>query len=132
MTHPSHAAAEAIVAELATFPGMEGCALVETDTGMVWYHAGAMDGMDRLGEAAIEFWRIQDRLSVHFEPMGPLRSAAYSFTNRVVALFPCSETPLLVLVCIAHKEGVRWNELAPRVGALQRTLRQARAGPVTA
>ena len=123
---------EAVINDLAGFPGMDGCALVETDTGMTWFHAGNTADIDRVAEAAIEFWRIQMRLSEHFTAMGPLQSAAYSFSQRVVALFPCSEQPPLVLVCIAHKTNVSWAEWGQRVAKLKHVLRQSRASPVAA
>lgn len=95
---------QAAIEELGQFPGMDGCALVDAETGMPWHHAGSAAGVERVAEAAIEFWRVQTRLSRHFEGMGHLQSAAYSFSNRVVALFPCGEAPPLVLVLYRPQE----------------------------
>ncbi len=116
-------AVQAIIGELGQFPGMDGCALVDAETGMPWYHAGSVEGVDRIAEAAIEFWRVQIRLSQHFEGMGPLQSAAYSFSRRVVALFPCSELPPLVLVCIARKSDVSWADWGQRAMQLRQLLK---------
>lgn len=99
-----------LVRQLALFPGMDGCALVEADTGMAWHYAGNWPDIERIGEAAVEFWRIQDRLQSHLAALGALHSAAYSFSNRVVALFPCSDTPRLILVCVAAKGNIQWHE----------------------
>ena len=108
--------------KLAAFPAIDGCALVEVDTGMAWHVAGNYPELERVGEAAIEFWRIQNRLSEHLGALGPLKSAAYSFANRVVALFPCLDNPALVLVCVAAKGPVAWAAWGVEVQALQRDL----------
>lgn len=104
---------------LADFPGIDGCALVETATGMVWHVAGSFPGVERISEAAIEFWRIQHRLSEHLTALGAIQSVAYSFSNRVVALFPCCDEPGLVLVAIAAKGPVAWPAWGVKVGAFR-------------
>ena len=111
--------------KLADFPAIDGCALVEVDTGMAWHVAGNYPDLERVGEAAIEFWRIQNRLSEHLSALGALKSAAYSFANRVVALFPCLENPALVLVCVAAKGPVAWAEWGVEVKALQLELQKS-------
>lgn len=115
--------AESIVHDLAQFPGVVGCALVETDSGMVWYHAGTVPDVDRIAEASIEFWRTPIRLSSSFSSMGSLQSTAYSFSKRVVSLFPCSDQPPLVLICIAQKGKVMWSEWGLEVQALKKALK---------
>ena len=112
----------AIVEELAAFKDIDGCALVETDTGMVWHFAGQLPDIERVAEAAVEFWRIQQRLSSQLAGLGELRSVACSFSNRVVALFPCCEEPSLVLVCVAAKGHIAWNEWGLKVAALRKEL----------
>jgi len=112
----------AIVEELATFKDIDGCALVEANTGMVWHFAGQSPEMERIAEAAVEFWRIQQRLSSHLAALGPLRSVACSFSNRVVALFPCCEEPSLILVCVAAKGHIAWKEWSSKVSDLRKAL----------
>lgn len=111
-----------LVQALGAFPGVGGCALVDADTGMTWFHAGAMGDMERLGEAAVELWRAEARLRDHFEPLGTLQSAAFSFSSRVVALFPCATTPALVLVCAADRNGMDWPAWANQVARLKAAL----------
>ena len=111
--------------KLADFPAIDGCALVEVATGMAWHVAGNYPELERVGEAAIEFWRIQARLSEHLGALGALRSAAYSFDNQVVALFPCCDDPALVLVCLAAKGPVAWADWGAEVETLKRTLADA-------
>lgn len=112
---------------LADFPGIDGCALVETSTGMAWHVAGSYPELERIGEAAIEFWRIQHRLQAHLTTLGTLKSAAYSFSNRVVALFPCCDEPGLVLVCVAAKGPVDWPSWGVKVENLRNAVAQSLA-----
>lgn len=117
----------AIVEELAAFKDVAGCALVETSTGMVWHFAGQLPDLERIAEAAVEFWRIQQRLSSQLVALGALRSVACSFSNRVVALFPCCEEPSLVLVCIAAKGHIAWDEWSVKVAHLRQALAAQRS-----
>ena len=126
---PNTAQVIAHLQELADFPGIDGCVLVESATGMVWHVAGNYPELERIGEAAIEFWRVQNRLSAHLTTLGPLRSAAYSFSNRVVALFPCSDEAGLVLVCVAAKGNVGWPAWSVKVEALRLVLAQSLVSP---
>ena len=119
---PNNTRVIALLQKLANFPSIRGCALVEVDTGMAWHVAGHYPQLERVGEAAIEFWRIQARLSEHLGELGALKSAAYSFENQVVALFPCCEDPALVLVCVAAKGPVAWANWGVEVEALRREL----------
>lgn len=106
---------------LASHPGIKGCALVDSDTGMVWYHAGDLPDLEKTGEAAVEFWRVQTRLSPHFAALGALQSAAYSFLNSTIALFPCLPNPL-VLVCIASKQAIDWARWGESALSLKQVL----------
>ena len=46
------------VESMAAMPGLEGCALVEIEAGMVWHHAGHIDGVQTFAEAASDYWRL--------------------------------------------------------------------------
>jgi hypothetical protein len=116
---------QALVSRLATFPGVQGCALVDADTGMVWYYAGQLPGIERLGEASVEFWRVQLRQSSYFEQFGPLESAAHSFAGQVIALFPCSGKPPLIAVCVADKAGMAWGPWGVKLAELKQVLKLA-------
>lgn len=111
---------------LASHPGIRACALVDADTGMVWYHAGELPDIERTGEAAIELWRVQTRLSPYFSALGALQSAAYSFLNSTIALFPCLPNPL-VLVCIASKQSIDWAPWGENVKSLKKVLATSEA-----
>lgn len=113
---------QALVDRLAAFAGVRGCALVDADTGMVWYYAGQLPGIERLGEASVEFWRVQLRQSSYFEQFGPLESAAHSFANQVIALFPCSHKPPLIAVCVADKAGISWGPWGAQLAEFKKVL----------
>ena len=122
---PHSARTKVQLQKLANFPAIDGCALVEVETGMAWHVAGNHPELERVGEAAIEFWRVQARLTDHLGELGALKSAAYSFENRVVALFPCCDAPPLVLVCVARKGPVNWAAWGAEVEVLRRGLASA-------
>lgn len=108
--------------QIAQLPAVDGCALVQEDTGMVWHHSGQTQDIERMSEAVIEFWRVHQRLRTPLASLGSLRSAAFSFSNQVVALFPCSMSPPLVLVCIIKKQPVDWSLWSPLIGALNQAV----------
>ena len=61
---------------MAALPGVDGCALVEVDAGMVWHHAGQIEGVQTFAEAASDYWRLYGRLAGQFEDLGELRTLA--------------------------------------------------------
>lgn len=110
------------VNQISQLPKMDGCALVQEDTGMVWHYSGQTKDIERISEAVIEFWRIHQRLKVPLSSLGSLKSAAFSFSNQVVALFPCSVSPPLVLVCITKKPPIDWSLWQPLIAGLNQAL----------
>ncbi|TAG26929.1 MAG: hypothetical protein EAZ37_07250 [Burkholderiales bacterium] len=108
--------------ELARAPAVQGCALVEVISGMVWHSAGPWEHMEQQAEAAVEFWRIQDRQAAHFEHLGNLRSSIYFFSAGSVALMPCPGRTPLVLVCIADRVGMDWGQWMQQLKPLHQLL----------
>lgn len=113
-----------LVQKLAAFPGIDGCALVESDTGMVWHYAGTWPDIEKIGEAAVEFWRLKRRLSAQLQNLGSLNSAAYAFSQQVVGLFPCSDSLGLILVFVGKKRKVDWSAWDTELKGLQTALTQ--------
>jgi Roadblock/LC7 domain len=112
----------ALMQELAAYPGVRGCALVDADSGMVWHHAGNLPDTEQLAEASIEFWRVHQRLSDQLCTLGELQSAMYSFADCVVALFPCITEPHLVLICVADKGKLAWRDWSAAAHKLRKLL----------
>jgi len=107
-------------------PGIVGCALVDANTGLVW-HARARDGVanaDRLWEAAVDYWRLHDRQSLHFAELGPLGAAVMYHSAGVLAVFPCCrDDPAVLLVSHGQHQGVDWVALQRRARAFGDLLR---------
>lgn len=109
------------LARLVAHPGIDGCALADAASGMVYFHAGALPDMESTAEAGIELWRVHSRHPAQFAPFGPLQSAAFAFRQKVVALFPCTASGL-VLVCVASKERIDWPGWGELVQELKKHL----------
>lgn len=99
--------------------GMDGCALVEAQTGMVWHHTGSFPNMEQVGEAAVEYWRTQRRVALALQELGDLRYATFKYAVRTVAIIPCDEDLGLVLVCVAGQNGVDWRQWTRSLPALR-------------
>ena len=113
---------EDCINQISQQPKMDGCALVQEDTGMVWHYSGQIKDIERISEAVIEFWRVHQRLKIPLQSLGSLKSAAFSFSNQIVALFPCIQSPPLVLVCITKKTSVDWSLWQPLILALNQAV----------
>lgn len=87
---------------MATMPGVEGCALVEIDAGMVWHHAGQIEGVQFMAEAASDYWRLYRRLASQFEDLGALQASLLVHTNGRITLLPCGNGMLLVALTRPH------------------------------
>jgi predicted regulator of Ras-like GTPase activity (Roadblock/LC7/MglB family) len=120
-----------ILQKLAAFDGVQGCALVEADTGMVWHYAGPMADMEHVGEAAVEFWRTQNRVAAQLGMMGPLKFASYNYGQRMIGLIPCDPDLSLVLVCVAISPGMAWNTWMKELPALRNAVKQFNAKQTT-
>ncbi len=110
--------------KLASAPAVQGCAIVEVDSGMVWHSAGRWGRMEQQAEAAVEFWRLQQRLSDHFNHLGALRSSTYFFTAGSVALLPCPGQSQLILVCVTDRTGMDWGAWMAQLKPLHQLLAQ--------
>jgi predicted regulator of Ras-like GTPase activity (Roadblock/LC7/MglB family) len=109
--------------KLAHFPGILGCALVEADTGMVWHHAGQQNEMERVGEAAVEFWRTQGRVAEQLGMLGELKFASYNYGQRTIGLIPCDLQQGLILVCLAQNPGVVWGQWMQELPAFRQLVK---------
>jgi hypothetical protein len=108
--------------QLASHAGILGCALVESDTGMVWHHAGTLSDMELVAEAAVEFWRTQRRVAIPLEAMGELKFASFKYAHQTIALVPCDEARGLILICAAQSQGVDWSDWIRHLPHLRQTV----------
>ncbi len=97
------------LSSMAGLTGVEGCALVEVDTGMVWHAAGQSEKMQILSEAASDYWRLYKRLNAHFADLGEMRASVFMHVHSRITLMPCGKDMLLVALT-REKTPVNWTE----------------------
>ena len=112
----------AILEELCESPGIEACVLSDVESGMAIHHCGDWPEIERIGEAAVEFWRVQQRLNGYFTSLGSLNAMAYFFKKHLVSLFPCETDPPVVLICVSRKNNVDWQLCRQAVVKLHKAL----------
>lgn len=103
--------------------GLEGCALVDSVTGLVWHAHGGMPNAEVAWEAAVDYWRLYQRQKQHFRAFGPLGAAVMYHHAGVLAVLPCCDDPPLVIVAHASHRKVDWigcQRSARAIGALVR------------
>lgn len=110
--------------ELAAAPGVRGCALVDSESGLVLHAVGSWPGEQPLWEAAIDYWRLHQRMSVHFAGLGDLGAAVMYHFGGVLAILPCSATGELLVVCVAENKSVDWSSWQRNVRRLGERLHQ--------
>lgn len=118
----SGATISSMLKAMAQLPGVQGCALVETESGMVWHHAGNLPELEHISEAAVEFWRIHQRVSGQLATLGSLHAAAYSFHQHILTMCPCGRAPARVLICVSNKTGMVWSDWNQQVTALRQLI----------
>lgn len=94
---------------MARTPGVDGCALVEIEAGMVWYHAGTIDDVQTFAEAASDYWRLHNRLAPQFEKLGDLRAFIIAHTQGRLTLLPCGKG-MLLLALTRHQTAMDWTQ----------------------
>ena len=120
--------AERIRAELARMamqPGLEGCALVEAGTGLVWHASGISASDERVWEAAVDYWRLYHRQKAQFTGLGPLGAAAMYHTAGMLVVLPCCADPDVLLVLHGRHRAVDWIALQGMARALGASLKSS-------
>ena len=103
---------------LAALGGVKSCALVDSQSGLVWYAAGREPAEETLWEAAIDYWRLHGRSNAHFAALGDLGAAVLYHRNAVLAIIPCAAQSDLLVVCVASHQGVDWRDWQRRIRAM--------------
>jgi hypothetical protein len=110
--------------ELAELQGVNGIALVDCASGMVVTKAGAIENLEQLSEAAIEFWRLSQRLRANLKELQSLEAAALSFERGMMLLQPLRQAKTnetLVVVAIVTVATMDWNRWNSEVKILSET-----------
>jgi hypothetical protein len=99
---------QAEIRVLATEPGIRACALVDRASGLV-LHPGGREVQASLWEAAVEYWRLNQRVQGHFAELGVLRAVITHHDGGMLVLLPCGADVEFLLVCIGERSGVDWR-----------------------
>ncbi len=94
---------------MARTPGVDGCALVEIEAGMVWHHAGSIEDVQTFAEAASDYWRLHNRLAPQFAKLGDLRASIMIHTQGRLTLLPCGKG-MLLLALTRHQTTMDWTQ----------------------
>jgi len=97
-----------VLNSMAEMPGVDGCALVEVDAGMVWHSAGQMQGMQNLAEAISDYWRLYKRLDHHFTDLGDMKASVFMHAKGNITVLPCGKG--MLLVAVSQKSTVNWAQ----------------------
>jgi hypothetical protein len=110
---------------LAAMPGIVGCAIVDANTGLVWHASNFDPPAARMWEAAVDYWRLHNRQHEHFSGLGALGAAVMYHARGVLAVFPCSTDPDVLLVSHGKHQGVDWIGLQRNARALGDLIRSS-------
>ncbi|XAH23681.1 hypothetical protein AAFF27_00385 [Xylophilus sp. GW821-FHT01B05] len=114
------AALRSALERLVTLAGIRGCALVESESGLVLLHHG--EGEEALWEAAVDYWRMHHRLQAHFAALGPLSAAVMYHVRGALAVMPCQASPPLLVICVGELRQTDWVSAQKQVRALSQQL----------
>ncbi|HEY9023105.1 MAG TPA: hypothetical protein VIP05_02315 [Burkholderiaceae bacterium] len=106
-------------------PGIEGSALVEAATGLVWYASGGGAHAQRVWEAAVDYWRLYERQKEQFAVLGPLGAVAMYHVEGILVVLPCCVDPDLLLILHGGHGCVDWRALQRMTRALGSLLRNS-------
>ena len=107
--------------QFALMPGLQGCALVEIDTGMVWHAAGSIADVQKIAEASSDYWRLYQRQRIHFEHLGDLRAQVMMHREVRITMLPCGPGMLLIALS-REQEPVDWARLQNKTLALKQMV----------
>ena len=108
---------------MARQPGLEGCALVDASTGLVWHASGSSADAEHVWEAAVDYWRLYERQKKLFTQLGPLGAAAMYHATGMLVVLPCCADPDVLLVLHGRHRAVDWIALQRMARALGALLR---------
>ena len=103
---------------MAAMDGMEGCALVDAETGMAWQSAGHIEHVALVAEAASDYWRLYQRSRQHFQHLGALRAQVLMHAGGRITIVACGPGTLLVLLT-PDQDRLDWQAWKDKTKALQ-------------
>jgi len=102
---------------LATEVGVDGCALVDMQSGMVLHAVGADIYDEQMWEAGLSYWRQHERQADIFAMLGPIGGIVLHHPGGMVVIFPLRE-PGLLAVAVGQQKQVDWITWQRRLASL--------------
>lgn len=112
----------ACVNRIASLRGVRGIALVDSESGMVWAEAGALPDIEAISEAAVEFWRLHQRVRSGLKSLGEPKAFAATFEHGLMWIVPValsSQREKLVAVAIAVPKATDWSGVQAELRSLR-------------
>lgn len=115
---------ESELALMTQLPGILGCALVDSSTGLSWSQTGCVTHQPLTAEAACEYWRLYLRQRDYFADMGELRAQVVIHTQKRITISGCGLEMILIAVSDERVtvDWVSWQAHARKIKALIETL----------
>ncbi|MBX3655525.1 MAG: hypothetical protein KF686_15180 [Ramlibacter sp.] len=88
--------------------GLEGCALVDAETGMVLHAAGQQANIPQVAEASVDYWRLYERQRRHLDYLGDLRAQVLMHSRGRITIVSCGHGALLIALS-DDREAVDWK-----------------------
>lgn len=107
--------------QMARLPGLQGCALVEVDTGMVWHAAGGIEDLHKTAEVSSDYWRLYQRQRSHFAALGELQAQVMMHREVRITLLPCGQGMLLIALS-REQDRVDWAALQSQAQGLKQLV----------
>ncbi len=103
---------------IAMMEGVQGCALVEVSTGLVWHATGRQDDLTHIAEAATDHWRNHQRHESSYRSLGALQAQVLMFAAQRITIVACGRDLVLILFSDSV-DRVDWTAWKKRVGVLK-------------
>ncbi len=98
--------------------GVEGCALVEASTGLVWHATGRQDDLTHIAEAATDHWRNYQRHETSYRRLGALQAQVLMFAAQRITIVSCGRDLVHILFSDSVAR-VDWSTWRKKVSALR-------------
>lgn len=106
--------------QLAETPGVIACALVATETGLIYSITTNNSQIEAMAESARDYWAIQYRNGGTFSKLGELTNIFVQHQKGILSLQPCGDNTLLVaLIKLKH---INWNKWPEIISPLKKSV----------
>lgn len=103
-------------------PGIEACALVVIETGMVLLNTSKDRDFEVIAEGSRDYWVLQHRNGHVFKPIGDVKIIFVFHKKRVISVQACVGKTLLIT--LAETKGVDWNQWQKVIRPLMQKVKE--------